>query len=318
MGSFYFDLKDGIAVAHVLVNAAAYVAIIILGYLLKRGGFFQASDFRILSKIVLNITLPAAVIVNFSKLKLDFSLLSLIGVGLVCTLILVGIGYVLGKSQGPRAQAFNMQNFSGFNIGVFALPFILNFVGPVGVAAICLFDVGNSLFVMGGTYALAATLLYKDEKFSWLLFLKTVLSSTTMVVYLVMTTMSLLHWKLPSEILVFTDKIAVANGFLAMLMIGIGFELNMERSQVARIGQALMVRLSFAALLAVLFYYVSPFSLEVRQALVLLAFSPIPASATAFTAKLDGDIALSSTLNSLAIVMSIVTMTGLLLVMDLA
>jgi predicted permease len=92
----------------------------------------------------------------------------------------------------------------------------------------------------------------------------------------------------------------------------------MERSQVARIGQALMVRLSFAALLAVLFYYVSPFSLEVRQALVLLAFSPIPASATAFTAKLDGDIALSSTLNSLAIVMSIVTMTGLLLVMDLA
>lgn len=303
---------------HVLVNAAAYVAIIILGYVLKRGGLFQASDFRILSKIVLNITLPAAVIANFSKLKLDLSLLSLVGVGLVCTLVLVGIGYVVGKSQGPRAQAFNMQNFSGFNIGVFALPFILNFVGPVGVAAICLFDVGNSLLVMGGTYALAATVMYKNETFSWVTFMKTVFSSTTMIVYLTMTVLSLFHWSLPGEVLVFTDKIAVANGFVAMLMIGIGFELHLERSKVARIVQALVVRLSFAALLAVLFYYVSPFSLEVRQALVLLAFSPIPASATAFTAKLDGDIALSSTLNSLAIVVSIVMMTGLLLVMDLA
>lgn len=318
MGSFYLGLKDGCEMEHVLVNAAAYVAIIILGYVLKRGGLFQASDFRILSKIVLNITLPAAVIANFSKLKLDLSLLSLVGVGLVCTLVLVGIGYVVGKSQGPRAQAFNMQNFSGFNIGVFALPFILNFVGPVGVAAICLFDVGNSLLVMGGTYALAATVMYKNETFSWVTFMKTVFSSTTMIVYLTMTVLSLFHWSLPGEVLVFTDKIAVANGFVAMLMIGIGFELHLERSKVARIVQALVVRLSFAALLAVLFYYVSPFSLEVRQALVLLAFSPIPASATAFTAKLDGDIALSSTLNSLAIVVSIVMMTGLLLVMDLA
>ena len=318
MGSFYLDLKDGSGMTHVLVNAAAYVSIIIVGYFLKRIGFFQASDFRMLSKIVLNITLPAAVIANFSKLKLDMSLLSLVGVGLICTLILVGIGYVVGKSQGPRAQAFNMQNFSGFNIGVFALPFILNFVGPVGVAAICLFDVGNSLLVMGGTYALAATVMHKEGKFSWLTFTKTVLSSTTMIVYLVMTTLSLLHVTLPSEVLVFTDKVAVANGFLAMLMIGIGFELHMERSQIARIVQALVVRLSFATVLAVLFYYVSPFSLEVRQALTLLAFAPIPASATAFTAKLDGDIALSSTLNSLAIVVSIVMMTGLLLVMDLA
>jgi predicted permease len=318
MGSFYLGLKDGCEMESVLINAAAYVAIIIMGYLLKRGGFFQVSDFRILSKIVLNITLPAAVIVNFSKLTLDLTLLSLVGVGLVCTLVLVGIGYLVGKSHGPRVQAFNMQNFSGFNIGVFALPFILHFVGPVGVAAICLFDVGNSLLVMGGTYALAATVMYKEGTFSWLTFMKTVLSSTTMIVYLVMTTLSLLHLTLPSEVLVFADKIAVANGFLAMLMIGIGFELHMERSQVARIVKALVVRLSFATVLAVLFYFVSPFSLEVRQALVLLAFAPIPASATAFTAKLNGDIALSSTLNSLAIVVSIVTMTGLLLVMDLA
>lgn len=300
------------------MNAMAYIVIIMVGYMLKRRGFFQVEDFRILAKIVLNITLPAAIITNFNKINLDSSLLVLVLVGFVCTLTLLAFGYLFGRSKGARVQAFNMQNFSGYNIGVFALPFILNFVGPVGVAAICLFDVGNSLLVMGGTYALAATVMYKDEKYSWVTFLKTVLSSPTMLVYLVMTTLSLFHWTLPSEVLVFTDKVAMANGFLAMLMIGIGFEVQMERSQVARIVQVLVVRLSFAVLVATLIYFVSPFSLEVRQALVLLAFAPIPASATAFTAKLEGDIALSSTLNSLAIVVSIAMMTCLLLMMDLA
>jgi predicted permease len=311
------QMKVGLNVEQVLVNAFAYVLIIAGGYGLKRFGVFQVNDFRVLAKIVLNLTLPAAVIVNFNKIALDTSLLALVAMGFVCTLVHIGAGYGLGRRHGVIAQAFNMQNFSGYNIGVFALPFILNFIGPVGVAAICLFDVGNSLLVMGGTYALASSVLHEGRRNGVWHFVKTILSSTTMVVYLIMTALSLLHVKVPAEPMVLVSKVAMANGFLAMLMIGIGFELHLARNQVARVVQALAVRVGFAVIVALGAYYVLPFALEVRQALVVLAFAPIPASATAFTAKLDGDIALSSTLNSLAILVSILIMTLLLINMHL-
>jgi predicted permease len=230
--------------------------------------------------------------------------------------VLIAIGYGMGRKKGAVVQAFNVQNYSGYNIGVFALPFILNFVGPAGVAAICLFDVGNSLFVMGGTYAIASSILHKGEKAGVGTFLKTVFSSVTMDVYLVMTIVSLAHFTIPAGVLVFTNKIAMANGFLAMLMIGIGFELHMKRSQVAQIIRILLIRLLVGSIFAVLFFH-APFSYEVRVALVLLAFAPIPTSATAFTSKLNGDIALSSTLNSMAIVVSILMMTALLVFLHL-
>ena len=61
----------------VLVKAAAFVFIIFLGYALKRIGFFTATDYRLISKIVLNITLPAAVITAFANFDMDASLLIL-------------------------------------------------------------------------------------------------------------------------------------------------------------------------------------------------------------------------------------------------
>ena len=44
----------------ILIRAACFVAIIVLGTLLRRTGFFKKGDFRLLSRIVIRITLPAA------------------------------------------------------------------------------------------------------------------------------------------------------------------------------------------------------------------------------------------------------------------
>lgn len=63
--------------AEILMKAASFVAIIAMGYCLRRAGFFKESDFGLLSKIVLKITLPAAIVTNFSKIELDPSMLGL-------------------------------------------------------------------------------------------------------------------------------------------------------------------------------------------------------------------------------------------------
>ena len=62
---------------NILIKAGCYIAIIILGIILRRIGFFKESDFSILSRIVLRVTLPAALIVNAATRDFSPQLLTL-------------------------------------------------------------------------------------------------------------------------------------------------------------------------------------------------------------------------------------------------
>ena len=108
--------------------------------------------------------------------------------------------------------------------------------------------------------------------------------------------------------------VANANAFLAMLMIGVGFHLEMDKEHLGRIVKILSVRYGFAALAALFCWFVLPFGLEIRQALVLLVFSPTASASPGWTAELDGDVGLASALGSVSILCSIAIMLVLLVV----
>jgi predicted permease len=74
-------------------------------------------------------------------------------------------------------------------------------------------------------------------------------------------------------------------------------------------------RYGIAVLLALVFYYLLPFAMEIRKTLVLLAFSPIGSSVPIFTAQLGEDEGLSSAINSVCILLSVVINVVLLLVL---
>ena len=42
----------------ILMRAGSFMAVIILGYVLKKVGFFKEEDFYVMSKIMVKITLP--------------------------------------------------------------------------------------------------------------------------------------------------------------------------------------------------------------------------------------------------------------------
>ena len=81
--------------AEVLSKAIGLICIILLGYILKRVGFFGPKDYVLVSKIVFNITFPATIIASFSNFIMDSSLLWLIVIGLACNLLMSGIGYLI-------------------------------------------------------------------------------------------------------------------------------------------------------------------------------------------------------------------------------
>lgn len=301
----------------VLIKAFAFIMIIVLGNVLKHFGFFKVKDFSLISKIVMNITLPCAVISNFNKLQVQTSLLLLVVMGIVCNLIMISIGYFVASRKSPEEKVFNMINFSGYNIGCFTMPYVQSFLGPVGVIATCLFDAGNALLCTGGTYSLTTIVRNTGEKTTIKSFIKNIVSSVALDIYLVMLVLSMMHITLPEVITSFTGTIGAANGFLAMLMIGIGFELNLKRSQISQIIKTIIVRYSMSAVIALFFYFCLPLSLELRQVLVLVIFSPISSAGTFFTKKSGGDLALSSAINSISILMSLTIITVILMFMNI-
>ena len=98
-------------------------------------------------------------------------------------------------------------------------------------------------------------------------------------------------------------------------MLGFGFEIRMDKEKIKKIIQILLMRYTIAIVMAVGFYFLSPFSLEVRQTLAIVTLGPVASVAPAFTAELKGDIEMASAINSLSIVTSIVAITAALLLL---
>lgn len=298
-----------------LTRAGAFVAVILLGFMLRKIGLFKEDDFRVLSNIVIKITLPAAIITSFSvnEIRPDMLILSLLGFGGGALYMLLAFLWNLKRTKEQRA--FEVLNLPGYNIGAFALPFCQSFLGPMGVVATCLFDTGNAFVCLGGSYSIA-TMIKDGSGFSWKRLLKSLATSVPFMCYIIMVPLNLMHIKLPGLFLEFAGIASNANAFMAMLAIGVGFKLSGDKSQIGSIIRVLGTRYAVAIVLALCYYFLLPFQLEIRQALVILCFAPIGAAVPPFTREMGGDVGLSSAINSMAIVCSIILMVTLLGIMQ--
>ena len=298
----------------ILNRAGCFVAIILLGYTMKKIGVLKQEDFMVLSKIVIRITTPSAIAVSFAGKVIDLSLLTLILLGFGAGVILVAAAYIANLRADKNRRAFDMLNIAGYNIGNFSLPFVQGFLGPTGIIVTSLFDTGNAVIALGGAFGAAATV--KDGRgFDLKLIANKLMHSVPFVCYIILVTLNLAKIPLPSPVLSCLQIIANANAFLAMFMLGVGFNLSGDFTQLGTIVRVLGLRYGLSAVMALAVWFLLPFDAEVRTTLVILLFSPISAIVPAFTGDLGEDVGLASAINSISIVCSIVIIVVLLSVL---
>ena len=83
----------------VLIRAGSFVAVIVLGFVLRRIGLFRKEDFKVLSNVVLKITLPAAIVVSFADTQLTPSMLAMILFGFLAGAVYMLLGYLLNVKK---------------------------------------------------------------------------------------------------------------------------------------------------------------------------------------------------------------------------
>ena len=300
--------------ADILLKSASFICLIALGYFLKRKGLFGKTDYKILSKIVLNITLPCATLVSFSKYPPDTSLLVVVGLGFLMNCLMLVIAYFASRGYERPSRAVWLNCVTGYNIGTFALPFVQSFLSPASLVGTCLFNTGNALMCNGTTFAISKNILDGTKGLNLKSIGKTLLHSVPFLTQFSLLIICICGVKIPKEVVTFVTPASNANAFLAMFMIGLMFDLHIERSRIKEISGILAIRYTVAFAAAAAFYCLLPLPLPIRQALAITVLAPVGTVSTALAVNAGGDPAMAASANSISILISIPRMLGLLAV----
>lgn len=230
-------------------------------------------------------------------------------------MILGLLGWFLNRAKTRTDQAFGVLNTGSFNVGAFTMPYVSGMVGPQALVYATMYDIGNSIVAGGFSYATAKSLV-SGERARPVAFVKNILSSPVVLTYLVVITLSVLHVRLPAPVLAFTSTAGAANSFLAMLMIGVGLELDLSKARYRKALKILAVRYPIVVTVAILSWLLLPLPREVRTVLIATLFSPVAAITPAFTAEVRGDVQLSTFLCSATILVAIIVQPLLLAVLS--
>lgn len=259
----------------ILLNSLGLFVIILIGYLTKRLNLLMKADGSMISKIVVNVTLPAAIIVNLQYLAVKNQLLLLIVAGLVLNLVMILIGHFLSRKQEQVEREFLMYGVSGYNIGNFAIPFVQSFI-PQAIPILSFFDIGNSVMLAGGSNVVIEGISGSvEERPSVKKVLGRLFRSVPFLCYLIMLSLRILELDLPEAVFQIAQPIADANTFLSMFMIGLFLELRLPKKDLALVGRVLAIKYG-AGLLLVAFFMLLPFPAMIKIVLCLVSVGPIP------------------------------------------
>lgn len=296
----------------VLLNSLGLFVIILIGYLTKRLNLLIKADGTTISKIVVNVTLPAAIIVNLQSLEVKNQLLLLIAAGLVLNLVMIIIGHFFSKKQEQVEREFLMYSVSGYNIGNFAIPFVQSFM-PLAIPILSFFDIGNSVMLAGGSNVVIEGISGSNgQRPSAEMVLGRLGRSVPFLCYLIMLFFRMVKMDLPPAVFQIAQPIASANTFLSMFMIGLFLELRLPKKDLALVLRVLVIKYASGILLAVVFMLL-PIPMMIKIVLCLVSVGPIPTFAVINSVAAGMRAEVVGFTSSLSFLISLPLMTGLLL-----
>ncbi len=301
-----------ILLSSMLMQGISFLVVITVAYLLKKLNLFEKKDGNVLSKLIINLTLPATIILGFDSIEVNSTLFMMILLGFLSNVVLVSIGGLLWNDKEPEEQALMMFGQAGYNIGNFVIPFVQGFF-PEAIPFIGSFDTGNSLMVSGGNAVLVDKFSESDEAaFDLRKTIKGLFSSPPFTVYLIMIGLALFNISVPTSILPIIQLFASSNAFLAMFMVGLYLELDISKGDLKNISQILVTRYALGLVMALFFYFVLPFSEVIRLSLVILALAPIATLSTINMVRYKNKEEVSGFLSSSTIIISLILITVVL------
>ena len=175
-----------------------------------------------------------------------------------------------------------------------------------------MFDISVALMCYGVNIAVGNARMGGDGRVRFVPLVKKIFSSPVFLTYMTLIILSLCNIKLPQAFLDLSGTIGSGNGFLAMLSIGILFELKLPKVGRSIIVRLLVLRYSLCFTMSMIVYFLLPLPQDIRLSLCVVLMAPCASSAPLLTEASGADGSVAAAINSLSIPISITIMTLLL------
>lgn len=292
------------------------LAIVAVGYVLKQTKVLTSEHGKFLSRIVLNITLPAVILKTISTIKLDYSLFLAPLISLFHSAVVAVAAILLFKKESAQNKGVALMSSVGFNIGLFAYPVILDLFGSSGLSIIAMVDFGNAFIVFGLSYFLGYLYSKKrsGEKLSMTGIIKLFITSVPFMCYLVAAAMNVCNLRfsgLPLEII---DSIAQANTAMAFIVLGLTLDFRFESSHWKLIGKVLGLRYIAGLTSGIILFMVLPFPYVYRVVTLIGLILPVAMAIIPYSVEFEYDTRITATIANCMMIISFLLMWLLMMV----
>ena len=294
-----------------VIKTGGLLLIAALGFALKRAGVFREQDAKQLSRIIIYLTLPGALIGSFASFSFEVELVSVILTAAAANCLLLAAATVVSRGRDNATRALYMLNTPSYNIGTFVLPLVQSLLPPSSLLAVSMFDAGNNPVNSGGAYAVTTAVL-NGERIRLGPIVKRMLHSVPFDTFLVLIVTGVVGLRFPAPVYSIAAMFGQANSFLAMLMIGIMFEIRVDRADLGDALRIIGMRYGFGLCAAALCGWLLPAAPQVRMVTALAMLAPVPSVTLAYCEKCGCKPSLVGLIHSLCIPISLALTFGVL------
>jgi hypothetical protein len=302
-------LSDTVVTQRIVVN----LLLIALGYGIKRVGLVSRDEGRVISRIVLYVTLPAMNLKAISQTALSWDVLILpalfLAMGILASLV--------GRWQGQRLD-LSRQDMGTFVVsfcgvmGSLAYPFAEAAFGIEGIRTVAISDLGNAIAIFAFAYYLSFH-YGGAQGFSYRQVLTKVATFFPLHAFLLAVAMNLggiLLGGVPGSLV---DALATLNSPLMLLGLGIYLDLDVSRDEGRVLVRQLVSKYAVGGLVAAFALFVLPFDGSTRAMAFLLPLMPTSLSTLLYSVEQNLNPRMAAMLVSLTMIVSLaITMVTVL------
>jgi len=278
---------------------------------MKKVKILTEKDGRAITSVILNVTLPALIFKVFSNVEIFLSFIFLPFIAIGHSLVVLLITLLIYRKYSLKNKGLFIMTSIGFNIGLFAYPLIEGIWGTEGMQYALMFDLGNSFVIFILVYFIglyfSSKLDFKQEKKLILIdILKKILKSIPLITLISAVIFNILNIQLPIFVLDFLDILSRANMALTLLLLGILFNINFEKSHWKHISFTLMIRYILGFIFGIIWLVFLPFGIKYNSIILVVLILPIGMAVIAFSVEFGYDENVTTTMVNLSNIFSFI------------
>jgi malate permease and related proteins len=289
------------------------IAIILIGFLLKKFDFISEKEGKTISKFLMHTTFPALMIITMARVKLETSLFLIPFFAIIVGFSMLIIAWIWFSNYEKALRGVLTMGVGGFNSGLFGFPIIEGLYGKQAMVYAIMFDIGNTFIVFGLIYSIGSYFsANKKEQTGVKPILKNVLTLPPVLGILLGLFINVVNIQLPTICFNFLEVLAIGNKPLVLLLMGIYLSFELNKNLMIAISKVILIRISVGIIvvLGIYFFVGNQYSL-MKNVLMLCSLLPIGLTILPFSDELGYDSRIAGTMLNISLLVSFVFMWGL-------